>query len=199
MKTSSAVEEFRSEVDTIYGVYLDSTRGFYFLRKDIDRSQKDSLKQISGTTPETLDQAQMIYGVGNPSSPDSYMLHACTQKQFKRRNEEGGQNYKTIANMCIVEIYSLWEDHYREKIGAELNIKKSEVTSDIMGDIRHYRNSIIHHQGIAIREIQTCKLLKWHTVNDEISLDQEQTKHIIFQVKKYLDSVSLQQTNHKHQ
>ena len=53
------------------------------------------------------------------------MLHETTIGEYKRRNEDGGQNWVFLANVCLVGIYQYWEDHFRKEIASALAEERS--------------------------------------------------------------------------
>lgn len=176
------INEFIKVINDIYGVYLDSTNGFDTIRKNFIAIQKHY------NTPEVaLKEKNIYYGKGNPNNENSYPLHCCTQAEFKKRNEINGKNYKIIANLCLVQIYQLWESHYRKQIAKKMDKKNLEV--DIMGDLKYFRESIIHHQGIAIKNIKKCKILKWYKAGDTININKEKFEEIIRNIKSWAKSV----------
>jgi len=161
----NAVNEFEEVVDHIYGVYLDATK----------------LASI-----DYLDSVDMIYGKGVPDNPDSILLHRCSQKEYKERNTDKGINYKFIGNMALVSLYQYWEDHYRAKVADQFGLRKNELLAPIMGDIRLIRISIVHHAGVALREIEACEVLSWYKEGDAIFIDKDKVQEIILHVKKLI-------------
>lgn len=186
---SDPAQEFRYIVDSVYGIYLDANRGFHLLRQETLRNQIETVQQIEGMSVAKLDTIGFTYGVGDPNSPDSYALHSCTQAEYKKRNEKNGHNCKVIGRLCIVDIYSFWEDHYREKVAESRGLSKGDLLSDIMGDIRLIRNSIVHHRWIALPEISKCKLLTWFSEGDSIEFTEKQFEEVIAQVYAYIDGL----------
>lgn len=170
------VQEFIRIIDDIYGVYLDSTHGFDTIRNNFIKIQK-----YHNVSEEELQEKRVYYGKGNPNKKNSYPLHNCSQKEFKERNEINGKNYKIIATLCIVQIYQYWENYYRKEIADEMGKKNLEV--DIMGDLKYFRESIIHHRGIAIKNIKKCKILKWYQEGERINIDKEKFEEIIWRIK----------------
>ena len=181
-----AAKEFINILDNIYGVYLDSSRGFYLLREESIKTQQFTSKQV-GMSIADLDNSISYYGVGDPNKLDSYVLHECTQGQLKKRNEKDGDNYSIIANLCIVLIYQYWEDHYRGQIAKELELpRKNNLKSNIMGDLRLLRTSIVHHKAIAKGEVENCILLQWFKKGDTIYVNSKMFESIIFHIKEYI-------------
>ncbi|MHB8855271.1 MAG: hypothetical protein ACYC6K_01460 [Bellilinea sp.] len=189
-----SIDDFEKVVDYIYGVYLDATTGFRKVREGFKKSQTDSLAVLKETHPELatmdyLDSVLMIYGKGNPNLPEAVELHRCTQKEYKERNSENGLNFRFLGNMTLVSLYQYWEDFHRAQIADELGIEKTDLKAPIMGDLRLIRISIIHHAGIALKEIENCELLKWYKEGDEIFIDKAKFEDVIYQIQNMLEDL----------
>ncbi len=55
-----------------------------------------------------------------------------------------------------------------------------------MGDIRYLRQSIIHNRGIAVSNVENCKVLKWFAPGEIVDLDPTQVETLILEVKTYV-------------
>ncbi|MBI4674726.1 MAG: hypothetical protein HY741_24030 [Chloroflexi bacterium] len=110
-------------------------------------------------------------------------MAAVTQGEWKEKNGKDGVKIRLVGNMCLVMIYQYWEDKYREEIAKSKRIAKDELMSDLFGDIRHFRNSIIHNNGRAISEVSRCKIPRWFTENDEIVMDAAKMDRLIDCIK----------------
>ncbi len=191
----NCIAEFEDVVTSIYGVYLMSTQGFHSLSKELTNIQLTTINQFRSTHPELasieyLDSTEYIFGKGDPNLPTSIKLYRCTQGEYKERNSEKGINFRFIGNMCVIAIYQYWEDYFRQQIANLLNkTNKNELASDIMGDLKILRHSIIHHRSIALKEVENCKLLRWFKKDDDIFIDKNMMEHIVFQVKSYLQAI----------
>ena len=86
--------------------------------------------------------------------------------------------YRFVGNMIVVLLYQYWESYFRPRIAAILNEEPSDVKVPVIGDLRHIRNSIIHHGSIANADIERCEILKWFAPGDEISIDYVKVKRI---------------------
>ncbi len=193
--TIQILREFEQTVDAIYGVYLDSTTGFERLKKWLEEQQSNLFKLLKECQPESatidyLDRTAFTYGKSDPNSPVGIDLHRCTQKEYKQRNSEEGKNYKFIGNMALVCLYQYWEDHYRDKIAESLGKIKNDLFVPVMGDLRLLRRSIIHHDGIALKDVENCEILKWFSKGDVIFIDKEKFENIIFHIKEMLRDFS---------
>jgi len=133
----------------------------------------------------------MIYGKGDPNAPEATELHRCTQKEYKERNSENGLNFQFLGNMALVSLYQYREDYHRGQVATGLGIKKNELTAPIMGDLRLIRMSIIHHAGIALKDVEKCELLKWYKEGDLIFIDKSKFEDVIYHVKNMLNELRL--------
>ena len=158
-------------------------------------SQLMTMNQLKSTHPKLasiqyLDSTLYIFGKGNPNLPSSIHLYRCTQGEYKERNSEKGVNSLFVGNMCVIAIYQYWEDYFRQKIANFLNrTNKNDLVSDIMGDLKLLRRSIIHHRSIALKEVENCKLLRWFKKGDDIFIDKDMMQYIVFQIKSYLQAL----------
>mgnify|MGYP001497793409 CR=1 FL=1 len=75
-------------------------------------------------------------------------------------------------------------------MSSSLEISKNELMLNIFGDLRYFRQSIIHHRAISLPEMEKCKILKWFNEGDEIILTEEQIQTVIFNVKTELNSIT---------
>lgn len=194
----NCIDEFEDIVTSIYGVYLMSTQGFQLLAKELLNRQLMDVNQLQRTHPERasiqyLDSRPYLFGKlwkGSTDLPNVELLYECTQGEYKERNSERGMNSRFVGNMCVIVVYQYWEDYYRQKIASFLNrTSKNELTSDIMGDLKVLRHSIIHHRGVALKKVENCKLLHWFKKDDEIFIDRNMMQYIISQVKVYLQAL----------
>jgi hypothetical protein len=186
--------QFLNTVDTVYGIYLDSVVAYKWSKDRFEDAQRESLvafrNQGEAWTVQDLDQRRMHFGKGDPNTPDAKFLHTCTQAEYKARNAQGGANHKVIGNLCLVLIYQYWEDHYRPRIAECLGVERDEVRLDIMGDIRLLRQSIIHHDAKALRDVERCTILTWFKEGDDIFLTEAQFDSLIYRVKESIQELA---------
>ncbi len=193
------IDEFDEVVTSIYGVYLMSKQGFQLLVRELKNHQLMDMNQLQNTHPERasiqyFDSRPYMFGKLSKGSLDLPkeidLLYTCTQGEYKKRNSERGVNSRFIGNMCVIAVYQYWEDYYRQKIASFLKrTSRNELTSDIMGDLKVLRHSIIHHRGVALKEVEKCKLLHGFKKDDEIFIDRNMMQYIVSQVKVYLQTL----------
>jgi len=188
------LSDFESVVTSVYGVYLNSKGGFRLLVKEITEAEEKQLEQLRKTHPECasiefLDSQPCLYCEGNPNIPGASVLYQCSQGEYKERNSDTGINSRFIGNMCVIAIYQYWEDHFRTEIARNLGKNREDILSDIMGDLRLLRRSIIHHRSIALKEVENCKLLRWFKEGDDIFIDEDKFKDIVSYIKSFIQTL----------
>ncbi len=174
-RARASVTEFREVIDAILAVYLDATHGFALIREHVEGIQKELARISRGVYGdiEQQDGKPYIYGQGHPDRAPWPSLQVVSQGALKKRNAQGSRNHRFIGNMCLVLLYQYWEDQYRGEIGDALGIT---VQSDVMGDVRNFRRSIIHHGGRAIEDVSKNRKLKWFEPGDEVFIT---TNHLV--------------------
>jgi len=178
----STIDEFIREVDNVYGLYLDCITGFRELEKSFIKGQEEVRKMLNLPTEE-IDKRSFSYGKGDPNKPESSTLHQTTQGELKERIKKEGKDYYDIAMACLVFIYQYWEDYYRQEIAKENDVEKGDILWDIMGDIRFLRESIIHHQGAAKKDVCKCKILKGFAPDEKIFINEQRFEEIVNRIK----------------
>jgi len=188
------IAEYFRLVNAIFGAYLAITVSLNEAVQILEREQGESARTHK-TTIENLDKQFLLFCKAHPDSPVGLPgpkndLHMCSQGGFKKKNAPGGDNQIMAANMCIVMIYTYWEDHYRKKIASAAGIKnKNEVKSEIMSDLNILRNSIIHHRGY-MKTDKKCKILTWFQPGDKINVDLDRFEEIKRQIEMGLSKLS---------
>jgi len=192
------INEYIRTLDSIYGVFLDGCQGFSSAKSLFEKSQlltleknkrlqKDDHHQKSvqyNLSIEEFDASCMIYSKGEKGESDYRILHYCpTQGEYKRRNSPAGENYRFIGNMALITIYEYWESSCRNKLATFYKVKPKRIKSDIFGDLRLIRHSIIHHAGIALPSIEKCKRFNWYKRGDTIFIDGDQLEDIVSAIK----------------
>ena len=141
----------------VYGLFLDGSRAFPLLREQIIKAQ-ERIEKTDNIPIVDLDMRVCFVGSGNPNNEKEALLyHIASQGEVKERNFNDGGNLCFLGNMCLVWIYQLWEDEFRQNVAMEIGYdNKKQLELNIMGEIKRYRKSIIHHK--LIPNFQQCHL-----------------------------------------
>lgn len=179
-------DKFRKD---LLSFYLDAIFGFSLMHKYVCQQQK-SLKQIIQDAEESSiefqDQGLFSYSEIFLQSLSKPNLYPITQGEVKDRNLCNGGNMNILGRVCITVMYDYWEEYLRVEWGMAKGVlpsdfqKRSEekrnallsdnMSDDFWGDVRLLRNAIVHHRGIANKDLAKCKLMHWFKEGDEINI-----------------------------
>jgi hypothetical protein len=182
------LNEYLAIVDSIHGAYLDAITGFFALVEEYDAEKTRMMASHPDIPSEAFDTASFMYGTGRPHRPTSTLVHACTQGEYRQRNEEGGQNHIVMGQLCVVQMFGFWEDCYREKIAKCCGKNKDGLLVDVMGDLRLFRNSIVHNGGNAKKDVERCKLLRWFHQGDAMIFTPQHFEEVVSRVRRDLSA-----------
>lgn len=88
---------------------------------------------------------RLFFGQGDPNDPAAVADYSVTLAELLARLDPAGQQAKAARARLIVFAYTLWENVYRPAISKECDVDR--VDSDAFGDLRLYRNAILHDKG----------------------------------------------------
>ena len=175
------VDEFGRSLDDIYGLFINVGLAYLHIN--------DRLGQI---IPNSSDDNTIHFGNGDPNDPSAKIHLSVNIREFKNNIKPGGRDSILITNLCIVSIYQLWEDHYREKIAKAKGLKKSELKSDIFGDLNRIRQAIIHHNNKKISEFSKIKILNYMKEREQVFFKREEFDELIVKIKGELKKLKIQ-------
>lgn len=192
---TQVLNEFNAVVDDAYALYLDATTAMFTYVEWFEQRQRETIARLADQGgPKTIEEADKLrfhYGAGDPNkSKEARLQFESTQGELKERNKKNGGNYRKMSRVLIITIYQYWEDYYRQKFAEAVGKSKNDIKHDLLGDIRLFRNDIVHHSNLATAEIQKCKVLKHFATNEEIQLDQDQVLSLVSKLRQALDDLS---------
>ncbi|WP_141401658.1 hypothetical protein [Stenotrophomonas sp. CC120223-11] len=123
IQMSLAVEALSEQIEAIYGMFMDSLRGWGHVRRSIEAAVVQQVQ--SGATREAVLRSVLTHGKGNPQTGTA--LHSSTVKERLDACAEGGFNEAILSNLCLVAIYAHWEMHARAGIADALGVRTDDV------------------------------------------------------------------------
>lgn len=111
-----------------------------FVTMTVRNQVKDWL--TSGTTKINN---RLSFGQDDPSEPGAVADYSVTFAELLARFDPASQQTKASRARLIVFAYTLWENVYRPAIRQECGVDR--VDADAFGDLRLYRNAILHNKG----------------------------------------------------
>ncbi len=173
---------YLTKLDEIFGFYTDSFGALGHLSSRYEALKK-KLKMASGD--------KLAFGKGPPAVSNAKAQHVATIGNLIDRNKVGGLNYRLLTDACLVNIYTVWDTEVRPNYASSLGVDQSEINSDVMGDLRHYRNAIVHYKGLLQRTNQT---LNFVNVGDPVVLEEEDFTELLGRIFWDLEAISISQT-----
>jgi hypothetical protein len=189
-----AADDFFAHLDQANGFFHDCLWGFHHLREDILRAQALlTAPQVSGEgSADDLSLLPLMYGLGHPDT-HPIIEHEATQGEVLHRLGPGGPSQRLIGQMCVVLIFSLWEDRFRARIARSMGRPKNALELPVMGDVRLLRNDVVHHDGKMTR--RTAKRLQVLNrvipVNEGQDIEVEATP-IVREIARALDDLAVE-------
>jgi hypothetical protein len=63
-------------------------------------------------------------------------------------NSPGGSNEQKHSQAVLVFLFTYWEEEIRPRLATIKGVELQEISSDIMGDLRTLRHTILHTKGM---------------------------------------------------
>lgn len=178
---NKVINDFLARIEEINGLFLDSLIGIMMYNKYVN----DNMNTCTA-------DSKISMGDGDPNDPGNIILHKTTVGSLKERTKKSGQDIKIISNLCIIAIYQYWEDQYREKIAKLKGFgNKSDLKSDLFGEIRYLRQAIIHHKGKKIKEFNKLKILNFVKDRNSVYFSKEEFDFLFRLVKDEIEKIKL--------
>jgi hypothetical protein len=196
-------QEFSKKLEEQHTYYLDSVVGFSVLHKRVLAEQlrtKTHLGNNELTNDDFLDTCSTVYSeLSDKDFTPVSLSPVMKQGDVKTRTKENGSNYFLLGANCLVALYAYWEEYLRVEIGIAKGVLKKgsvindearkilnkHVISNIWGDIRYLRHSMLHNNSIANKDVARCKILKCFSPGDSIKLDFNIMQAIFFRLASY--------------
>ena len=188
-------EQYCTHYQQLHAFYHDAVAGFVWFKEKVASDQEIERARYRGSeidSDEFWNSKRLAYENIFGQDFVASGLHVGTLMEARSRNEPGGNNFTTLANVCIVSFYDFWNDYLRREYcmakgyhdGTDEELRE-HASFDLWGDIRHLRTSIVHHRSIAIAEIGSCKIIKYFQPDDPISMSPEQMSAIFHELFRF--------------
>lgn len=92
------------------------------------------------------------FPIVNSDSGTLRVLAVWKLSRLLREFEFSGSAQARLGQQWVVTTFSEWEERVRPAIADAVGVSKNEVAIPILGDLRNWRNDIVHHHGVATAE-----------------------------------------------
>jgi len=127
---------------------MNSIAGFSGAKVQMERQVARVLRAQSRKKDDRGDQVITHQSFEDPQRPDVIHSRIVTADNFIQENSLGGINQRQLSYSIIVFIFTYWEDEIRPRLAEAAKVDPKDVKSEIMGDLRCIRNSILHTKGV---------------------------------------------------
>ena len=203
-------EEFTRLWERLHAFYLDASAGFSFVYEQVTQEQRRMRAYVAGSALDSEDfQDTRSFSYAQIFSEDfcTSGIHRATQGEVKARNSPDGSNFTTLGQVCVVSFYDFWSDSSsprvliakgklrREESDPEVanSILREHASHDLWGDLRHLRQSIVHNQGVATSDVVRCRLIRWFSPGEPISITPPRMRLIFMWLLQYRNELSKEQ------
>jgi hypothetical protein len=186
VKYDDVVKEFIDFVNLQVGVYMNSIAGFSGATIQMERQVARVLRAQSQKKDARGDQVITHQSFEDPQMPDVIHSRIVTAEQFIKENSPSGINQRQLSYSIIVFIYTYWEDEIRPRLAKATGTEIASIRSDIMGDLRCIRNSILHTKGVFTPEWhgKLIVLKDCFAVDEQIEISYELMHQIFVKIKQ---------------
>lgn len=171
------VEEFQRRVHEYFTGYVFSQKG---------------MELVVNSLPEPNGPEQHItIGVGPPEN--GVALARLNYNEVRRDASLEGAYLDRIAKSLLVLVYAEWDEVTRARVAESFGVKTKMVTSDLMGDLRHVRNWIVHNKSVVDKNAGKLKLLNWGLeVGQVLTVNKERMEVFMRQINHMLVQIDLE-------
>jgi hypothetical protein len=175
---SQAITDFQLSCQKYYICYSLAALGLM--------GHADKFKQLKPNRSNSL-----IVGTGHPD--DGKWHGSINIAEFLDSSQRNGAFSDSIAKSFVSAIYSSWDEYFRNIVAAEVGAKQKQVKSDLMGDLRHVRNCIIHKKSVLTDEPSKIKTLSWSLSPGPLVVTDEMFRDLIDQINHMAVAVEPEQ------
>lgn len=151
-KADDVIKDFVDFMSRQRGVYIDAMAGFAGHEVRIEQQIARVIRPSERRIGEDEIPIVMMSSYEDPTKPDVIHSRIVRTKDYISDNSELGFNAQQQAYALIAFILAYWEHETRVRLAAAQSVELNEIKSDIFGDLREIRHSILHTKAILRRE-----------------------------------------------
>ena len=165
--------EFRHDVNVATNSLLYMLGGIH--KKHLAEQQRlTQAMNASDDTAKTFEDAVGAWGDSYciPTYPKLRAFPALKGEPLFIRAAPDGPMEQTAFKGWVSEVYDRWESHYRTQLKHEIQKLPGAIRprQQVLGDLRHIRNNLLHNGIAKRREAANCEILRWFTDGERMQV-----------------------------
>lgn len=177
MTALTTLERLRDDLVSLYGEDQVSLLAMMAGRDRVSSMLKGGRSKLNNN---------FSFGKSDPNEPGAVADYWLTFSELLDRLDPKGKQSRAVRARLIVFAYTLWENVYRPSISQECNV--DSVDSDEFGDLRLYRNAVLHNKG---RLDRNTKRLTVFGKGDVVDPNADQLREVFKQLVSALNDIGL--------
>jgi len=182
----AVVREFIDFVNLQVGLYMDAAAGFQGHKVRTERQVFRITRPDRTDVDSEGNKITVWASYEDPSQPDVIHNRIIRADGYIEANSEAGVNFQQLSRAVLIFIFTYWEDETRRSLASAASTEPRDIRSDIMGDLRILRNSILHSKAFLTSKEQSklTKLSEMFQSDAEISISYEGMHQIFVLIKQ---------------
>lgn len=127
-------------------------------------------------------EARIFFG---DTHPDEGLPYSKIQiGKFIEYASSNGKFTDELIKSTITFMYSEWDEYYRHEVAKEIGVPAKSIRSDLIGDLRHIRNCIVHNKSQITNQYKKIKVLHWELSEGKLMITKDMFKELIKQINE---------------
>jgi hypothetical protein len=197
MRELPILRDFIDFVNRQVGVYCDCLSGFEGNKVRVER-QVARISLLASRRVENDHPVIAWTSVEYHTQPDVIHHRIIRAGEFIDSNSEAKFDEQQVCWAIIVFLFAHCDEEVRPRIAKIRGIESSDVQINALGDLRIFRNSIVHNSGV-ITDTEYANLKILSSIckpNKKLGLTHDQMHTVFVEFKKAIVKIIFDYTNH---
>ena len=169
---------FRHDVNVTTSSLLHTLEAIH-IKHSVERQHLIQMIMNRGGAIKTIEDAARVCHDSNfvLSYPRLRVAPLLTGESLFRRTEPNGPMEQAVFRGWISDVYDQWESRYRNRLRHEISDLPGRIRprQQVLGDLRHIRNNLLHNGVAKQGEAASCEILRWFKANKPMHV---QLRHV---------------------
>ncbi|GGC28277.1 hypothetical protein [Brevibacterium sediminis] len=159
--------------DELSHEFLTSSSTMVFTQLGLSRFADSANIRPTASNPDPL----MTISQDAPTTPGARIDARWRLSDLNGAIDTNGWLREWLTHAWITLIFARWENYYRPEFARLEGVELNKISSDVMGDLRHLRHDIAHHNGVVSKDHGVkCKTVTRFNVGDKIILSPDEIR-----------------------